>query len=200
MKQSSPVTRHSLILRLPTMSDAAAWEEFVSIYEPMVYRFAVRNGLQEADARELVQNVLIAVAQSVSRWQPGADRGRFRTWLFRIARNQLLKLMTRVRRGMGIGQADASRDPLLDVPERTAEWHVLRADLERELFRTAAAEIRSEFLPKTWEAFWQSCVENRPIEEVAQALQMSTSSVYVSRCRVIQRLKVVVRQWEADND
>jgi len=82
-----------LILRLPSHEDADAWREFVAIYEPFIYRFARRSGFQDADARELVQNVLVAVVKAVDRWQADPERGRFRTWLFKIARNQFLDLL-----------------------------------------------------------------------------------------------------------
>ena len=87
-----PETHASLILRLPSAHDAEAWREFTSIYEPFVYRFARRGGLQDADAKELVQNVMLAVARAIGRWRHDTDRGKFRTWLFRIARNQLIDL------------------------------------------------------------------------------------------------------------
>ena len=57
-----------MILRLPSAEDGDAWQEFVSIYEPFVYRFAIRGGLQDADAKELVQNVMLSVAKAVGRW------------------------------------------------------------------------------------------------------------------------------------
>ena len=104
-----PETRASLILRLPSREDADAWREFVAIYEPFVYRFARRNGFQEADARELVQNVLVAVVKAVGRWQADAERARFRTWLFTIARNQFLDLLAKKRRPAGSQRVEQLR-------------------------------------------------------------------------------------------
>ena len=109
-----PETRASLILRLPRTEDAEAWREFVAIYEPFVYRFARRSGFQEADARELVQNVLLAVVKAVGRWQADPERARFRTWLFTIARNQFLDLIAKKRRRQPVRSGSSSLIDLLE--------------------------------------------------------------------------------------
>src|SRR5271157_986492 len=53
----SPVTRHSLIVKLRDPADSAAWGEFLAIYEPLVYRLGRLKGLQYADARDLCEAV-----------------------------------------------------------------------------------------------------------------------------------------------
>src|SRR3979490_797986 len=116
-----PETRASLILRLPSSADAEAWHEFVSIYEPFVYRFARRGGLQDADARELVQNVLLSVARAVGRWRPDGDRGKFRTWLFRIARNQLIDA-SRKRHGAAAARGGTTMLGVLDQLPASSSW------------------------------------------------------------------------------
>ncbi len=197
MTQLSPETRNSLILRLSSFSDAAAWEEFVSIYEPLVLRFGKRHGLQDADARELVQNVLLAVAKAVPRWRPDPARGRFRTWLFRIARNQLIRMMTR---RLATADRQSQETSLCQLPSPVTDRQVLEAEYRREVFRTAAAQVRPGFSPSTWDAFWKSSVEQQSVEVVTAALGMTPGAVYVARCRVLHRLREVIRQWESDNE
>jgi RNA polymerase sigma-70 factor (ECF subfamily) len=193
-----PETRASLILRLPTVADAEAWREFVSIYEPFVYRFARRGGLQDADARELVQNVMLAVARAVGRWRVDGNRGKFRTWLFRIARNQLIDLSKGLRRH-AMARGGTSMFAMLDQ-QPVEDWpsDELLLSHRRQLFRWAADRIQTTVKPATWQAFYMTAIENKPAEDVATELGMSVGAVYVARSRVLAKLQEEVKKWEDD--
>ena len=199
-----PETRPSLMLRLRESQDHQAWAEFVSIYEPLVLRVLRQRGLQEADARDVTQQVVLAVTQAVERWQPDGREASFRRWLFAIARKLALKLVQRgsPERGparRGVGGSDMLK-LLGSLPEPEHRTEVAFDDEYRnEVFRWAADQVRSEFRETTWQAFWQTCVMNEAITEAANRLGMSTGNVYVARSRVIARLRVVIEEFEAEN-
>ena len=187
---SLPDTRVSLILRLPGGGDLDAWQEFVDIYEPFVLRFARRQGLQDADARELVQEVFLGVAKAVSRWQPDESRARFRTWLFRIAKNQVVTLTSR-RRALPAADSDVL-DAIVDREVPQAEEQAYR----QEVFRWASQRVRESVQPNTWHAFWETSVAGRPVMEVAQELGISRGQVYVARSRIVAKLRDEIQRFE----
>ena len=127
MPISPPETRASLILRLQDANDVAAWDEFTDVYAPVVYRSARRMGLQAADADDCAQEVLAAVAHSVTKWLQRNNRGTFRTWLFRIARNTAIDILTRRKHrpwAEGGDAAAAELEQMQALPDASSEFDV----------------------------------------------------------------------------
>ena len=121
---AAPTTRISLLLKLRDENDQVAWERFVTLYAPVVYGFARRKGLADADAADIAQDVLLSVVQQMRKWTYSSERGSFRGWLFTIARNRLKNWRSSTARRMdGIGGDDhndalqAEADPASDVEE-----------------------------------------------------------------------------------
>ena len=196
-----PDTSQSLIARVRDLSDGAAWTEFLAIYRPVVYRMARRRGMQDADAQDVTQQVLLAVSQAIGDWEPGPGRPPFRAWLVTITRNAVTKALTRKRPDAGTGSSSVMQ--LLDAqpadaPETTAEF-VLES--RREALRWAADQIRPEFSAVTWRLFWDTAVEGRSVAKVAAATGRSTGAIYMARFRVLQRLKEKAQEvssnWQA---
>ncbi len=196
----SPATRPSLLVRIRDARDDAAWSQFVEIYAPLVYGFARRHGLQDADAADLTQDVLRAVSRAVRDLDYDARRGSFRGWLFTVARNELRDFLAgRKRPGRGSGDTDMHRR-LHEVPapdDSSAWWD---QEYERQLFAWAAAQVRGRFQEATWQAFWQTAVEGKSGKEVARSLGLSVAAVYLAKGRVMARLKEQIRQIQGADD
>jgi RNA polymerase sigma factor (sigma-70 family) len=192
---SPPETRASLIVRLPDAADARAWDEFAAVYAPLVYRLARRHGLQPADADDLVQEVFSAVARSVETWLASDGRGPFRAWLLRIAKNVAINFLTRPKhRPTGKGdEFHRLAEHVAASGDATGEFDL---EYRREIFRWAAAHVRTAVTERTWQAFWLTSVEGQPNETVARELKMSVGSVYIAKSRVMARLREVVKQFE----
>ena len=197
MIPSPPETRASLILRLRDAADVAAWDEFVAIYGPLVFRLALRQGLQAADADDVVQQVFSAVAQSVHQWLERPERGRFRGWLLTIARNIAIKALTRrPHGGVGLG-GELSSERLAEIAAPSGPISS-QFDLEyrREVYRWAAEQVRASVASSTWNAFHLTHVDGVSIADAAAQLNISVGNVYIARSRIISCLRELAKQFE----
>jgi RNA polymerase sigma factor (sigma-70 family) len=197
---SSPETRNSLLVRLTDRADQAAWHEFAQIYMPVVYRLALRKGLQHADAEDLAQQVLTAVSKAIDRWQTDPTRAKFRTWLHRIAQNAIINALSRAKPDRGSGDTRTLENLVHQPAPNGADSELVRIEFRREVFRWAADQIRPEFRGPTWEAFWLTAVENQTVEQASERLHLSCGAIYAARSRIMRRLKEKVGEFEDEGE
>jgi RNA polymerase sigma-70 factor (ECF subfamily) len=195
--QESPATRASLLVRLRDGGDVGAWQEFVRLYAPVIYGFARKRGLQDADAADLMQDVLRSVSSAVHRLEYDPIRGTFRGWLFTVTRNKVFNFLeSRSRRVQGSGDsrvqqrleqhADANGD-------LSADWE---ADYQRTMAAQAMERVKKEFQTATWEAFLQTAVDGRAPAQVSARVGLSVGAIYVAKSRVIARLRQEIERMQ----
>jgi len=183
-----PETNQSLIARVKDSADAGSWAEFLGIYQPVLFRMARRRGLQDADAHDVTQQVFLSISRSIENWTADNDQPPFRAWLTTVAKNAITKALTRRPRDLAAGSTSVI-ELLHSHPEPQATTAELQLEARREIVRWAAEQIRSEFSAETWNVFWQTAIEGRPVVEVAKKSGRSAGAIYVSRFRVTARLK-----------
>ena len=183
---STPETRASLLIRVRDPADQAAWHEFVEIYRPIILRLARQKGMQEADADDVAQQVLVAVAKAVERREHDPKRAKFRTWLNCVAQNTILNVLTRGKPDRGSGDSAMLAVLNQHASPTGPDSDLLRLEHRREVFRWAARQVRQEFHQSTWDAFWRTAVEDRAVEVVAEEQAKNRGAIYAARSRVIR--------------
>ncbi len=198
-QMNAPETRFSLIGRLHDHEDEQAWNEFVQLYQPMIFRIARRRGLQHADAAEVTQEVLGRVAAAVERWRPDPAQGSFRGWLYRITRNLTIDwLRANGRRPRNLNADEGCAIESIANPASVADAE-FENEFRKSLFVLAASRVRGEFQPRTWQAFWRSTVEGIEIARVTRELDMTAGAVYIARSRVMKRIVAEIKSRENDS-
>lgn len=185
----SPLTRASLLVQLREGENSDAWHEFVRLYGPVVYGFARKRGLQDADAADLMQDVLRSVSSAIGRLDYDRKQGTFRGWLFTITRNKVFNFLS-ARRIRPQSSGDTATNRILEThPDGVDGSETWEMEYQRRLAALAMEQVQPEFQENTWRAFWLTAVEGQSAGDVAQQLSLSAGAVYVAKSRVLARLK-----------
>jgi RNA polymerase sigma-70 factor (ECF subfamily) len=186
-------TDHVLLGRLRDLQDQQAWRDFVARYTPRIYGWCRKHGLQDADARDVTQAVLVNVVRGLHSYDH--SRG-FRKWLKAVTRNAWIDSLRSSEHGRGTGDSEVL-DRLRQVDSGEDLVRELDAEFEYELLAEAVARVRPQVKPKSWEAFELLVFQGCPAQEVAERLGMTVGALYTARHRVQKLLQEEVRKLES---
>ena len=193
---ASSVTSPEL-LRAVQGCDADAWRDLVSTYSRRMYRWCRLSGLQPADAANVVQEALAAVARKMGDFrhdQPGAT---FRGWLRRIVDNKITDHFRRQQRRVDvpIGGTDAHVRMARvawpdDAPHDVADGSATPpTDAAQAAMAAAFAEVRSKVGERDWKFFWRVAVDGQSAADVGREFGASANAVRLVKMRVLRRLR-----------
>jgi len=194
-------TRQSLLGRLKDWQDQQSWQEFFDTYWRLIYGVAARAGLSDAEAQEVVQETVIAVARAMGEFRIGAAYGSFKNWLLQITRRRIAdQFRKRDPRLQPAGRSDDTS--LTDAADRIADpaslvgeelwdeqWRHNLADL-------AMARVKQRVSPKQWLLFQYFVLKELPAREVATRCRVNVAQVYMARYRLAAQIKQEVRRLE----
>jgi RNA polymerase sigma-70 factor, ECF subfamily len=198
MMTEFPETRASILALVRTPENQQAWEAFVATYRPVIYRMARRHGLQDADAQDVAQNILVRISGAINHYEQ-QEGVKFRHWLSRVAKNAILSAITRSPQDAGAGGTKMV-DLLAEHPEQeSAVTGEFELEVMREYYLQAAAVVRMEVNQETWQAFELTVIEGLPCEEAAKVIGKSIGTIYAARSRIIKRLRQQIERLQYDN-
>jgi RNA polymerase sigma-70 factor (ECF subfamily) len=182
-------TRITLLGRLRLdPGDQAAWGEFVEHYGSRIYGWCRKWNLQEADAQDVTQNVLLKLAQKLREFSYDPTRS-FRAWLKTLTHHAWSDFLeSRQRAGLGTGDSRVA-DMLQSVRARDDLVSHLEAEFDREILQEAMARVRLRVAPQTWSAFALTALEGLSGAQAAERIPMQVAQVFVAKRRVQKMLQ-----------
>ena len=187
-------TSVGMLKRLNLQKNPGAWDAFVSLYGPLIYRWNIKAGLGSEDARDISQEVLIQVFKSVHTFQR-RSKGSFRSWLSRINYFKMIHIKNMRKRELDSRPGHHELNKLSELVSNQS-W---AEDYCLDVFNRALAVIESEIGYRDWQIFQKTFLDNQPAEEVAKDLKCSKRAVYIVQSRTLRKLKEVVAKFIEDS-
>lgn len=190
-------TSSTLLRRLrENPTDPSAWNRFADRYSALIYRWCRHWGLQEADAEDVTQNVLVELLRQMRNfvYDPA---GSFRAWLRTVAYRGWCRFVEHRQRRKTSGD-DVDRLSTAEAYEDLLQ-NLIR-ESERETLEAAMGVVRLRVQPHTWEAFRMTALEGRSGNEVADALKMKIGAVFVARSKVQKMLREEIQRLDDDTE
>ncbi len=200
-------TRSSLLRRVKDTQDHQSWQEFSDIYSKLILRFAIKAGLTEDEAQEVVQETMIGAAKHLPGYRYDPKVCSFKTWLLNLSHWRVQDQL-RKRQVPSAPQLGRARDDSGDDPSRTATVEriadpggaELEAIWDREWQMTfsdaALAKVKAQCDLKQWQIFDLYVLKEWSVREVTKALGVSAGRVYLTKHRVSALVKKELKRLE----
>ena len=191
-----PTTRITLLTQLrQDPSDQASWDEFVERYGRHIYRWCRQWKLQDADAQDVTQDILVKLTQKLRAFAYDPSRS-FRSWLKTVTHHAWRDFEDSRRRIHAASGDHESQDRMLTVEAREDLVQKLEEAFDLELLESAKARVQLRVAPHTWEAF-RLVAEGVPVAEVAVRVNLQVAMVYVAKSKVQKMLQEELEKLES---
>jgi RNA polymerase sigma-70 factor (ECF subfamily) len=181
---------------LMSSEDSLVWNTFCDHFRPVVENFAQQLGLTETDAEDAAQQTMIEFAESFRKGKYKREKGHLSNWLFGIAKRVILNIRSHqppehliADKTTGTSFWDLVQD------DKTIE-HRWETEWQQMVLERCLEQARQEFDPKVFDAFSLYAISQISVDEVCKQLDMSRNAVYISKSRVLSRLRELRLEFE----
>ena len=186
-------TRGSLLARIKDRDDREAWQEFHTLYAPLLYRYARRRGLSQADAEETRDQCLEVIARKMPAFEYDKEKGGFKNWLHRIVDNKVVDLLRKRReRIVDSGDIRKLRDP---EPSPQEVWE---QQWRNEHLKYCVEKARTRVSDRNFQVFHLLVLDGYTVEEVCAQLGLNPNQVYKAKARVLKHVAQMMAELDSD--
>jgi len=196
-------TRRSLLSRLKDWDDQESWKEFFDTYWKLVYGVAIKSGLTDAEAQDVVQETVLSVAKKMHDFKYDPAAGSFKNWLLLITRRRINDHLRKAYREPAKHQScpdDASRTSIMEkIPDPAGDQLAVIWDQEwhKNILDAAIERVRREVDPKQFQIFDSYVLKQWPVKDVRKTLGVSAMQVYLAKHRISALIKKEIQRLEA---
>jgi RNA polymerase sigma factor (sigma-70 family) len=195
-------TRHTLVQRLKDLEDQESWQDFYNTYWRLIHTVAIRSGLSDSEAHDVVQETVLTVVKKIGDFQPGAEHGSFRSWLLHATRWRIadqLRKRARVPAQSMHGTDDTARTSTIErIPDPSSEdleahWE---SNWKQNLMDAAIENVKARVDAEDYQLFDRHVLKGETAISVARKLGTRLSRVYLVKYRVSRLLAKEVKRLE----
>ena len=193
-------TRESLLSRLRDWEDNRSWREFFDVYWRLIYGAAIRAGMNDAEAKDVLQETLIAVSRRMPTFQYDSKKGSFKGWLLQVTRWKIADQFRRRQRGITAGTPESPAQASARAGAEFVKFGLESAweeEWERHLFACAIQRVKRKANIKAFQVFDEHIVQGFSVAETRRRLGVSAACVYVSTFRISRLLEREIRHLRA---
>jgi RNA polymerase sigma factor (sigma-70 family) len=197
-------TRESLLSRLKDWNDDDGWREFFSIYRQLIFAAAIKSGLREDEAEEVVQETVLSVAKTIQEFQYDPQKCRFKSWLGHLAQKRIVDRFRKRARELPVKETavtDSARTAAIErVPDAGGAGFDALWDEEwrQTLWRGAMERVKAEVSAVQYQMFDFYVMKKMPAGKVARDLGTSTAQVYLAKHRVSRLIKKEIERLQEE--
>ena len=190
-------TRSTLLVRLKDLEDQEAWHDFFEAYWKLIFNFARKAGLNEADAEDVVQETVRAVARRMPEFEYNRRHGSFRSWLLTITRRRVTDLFRRAERRGGKSTITVEPDELAEHASQQNDLEQLWNDEWAQwLSANALEQVKQKVSPRQYQLFYAYVIREWEVAAVMETFGASRDQVYQTKHRVGKVFDQIVRELE----
>jgi len=196
-------TRHSLLSRLKDWDDQESWRDFFNTYWKLIYSAAIKAGLSDAEAQDVVQETIVTVTKKIKDLKYDPALGSFKGWLRTVTRSRIVDHYRKrppqkrsADHSQDTNQRTATVDRLPDPASLDLD-QVWETEWQKNLMDAALARVKRQVNPKHYQIFDLHVVRGMPVEQVTTILGVSRAQVYMAKQRISRELKKNVQYLES---